>query len=448
MPLLGSKGLNVRVPTMLDLSVSLPAAWEDNICDITGDSGMSHPSQSWLDIFWALVHRDLSQVPEGLHAFAVVPITGNRLASVAYCTEYSALGHKLLTRLPSTAAATLSAIGCLCVTDKRAHRGSPVASQKSLATALEAASRRTGCSLPDLVTPARLGTATFDEARELLGHSALWYAGSIGFNMPLWHILQQLPVFEDGSGGTSSPLPHGDIGLLPNADWEREMAALSHLLPWTAVKYHTASPVQRSLLIPSQMQTPALPDFLSSSLLPAINNSNTAIAAPLLEQALDELAAGSEQLGALSTIIVNGRLHAISKCVDGSSDLLRSLFSKHNSGEYTMLPEVYATPQRLAVLKRHGLAHEAVPDPAFFLVCAQCFSALSSGLGRDESRKVSRSLCQHAAQQYWCLSTQQLLEFCQGTDLGLQHLPERRAAFPIQCQCPSGLCLTSRQRRP
>ena len=236
-PLLESKKLNVWVPTMSDLSRSLPTAWKDNICDITGDSGVSHPSQAWLDIFWPLVKRDLSQVPEELHAFAVVPITGNRLASVDYCTGYCVLGHEDLASLPITAAATLSAIGCLCLTDWRADGIRLEAPRQSLATALKAASRRTGCSLPDLVTPARLGTATFGQARKLLGS-----AGSLGCNAPLWTILQQLPVFEDGSGGTSSPLPRGDIGLLPNAGWERQMAALSHLLPWAAVKYHTASP--------------------------------------------------------------------------------------------------------------------------------------------------------------------------------------------------------------
>ena len=48
------------------------------------------------------------------------PITGNRLASVTHRRDTRALSFSQLDSWSSTAAATLSAIGCLCIADKRA----------------------------------------------------------------------------------------------------------------------------------------------------------------------------------------------------------------------------------------------------------------------------------------------------------------------------------------
>lgn len=85
--LLESKSLNVLVPTIQDLAHSLPSAWKSSICDHSGDSGRCHPSRRWLDNFWTLVSRSMSAVPAELHTFVLVPITGNRLASLTHCRD-------------------------------------------------------------------------------------------------------------------------------------------------------------------------------------------------------------------------------------------------------------------------------------------------------------------------------------------------------------------------
>jgi len=174
------------------------------------------------------------------------------------------------------------------------------------------------------------------------------------------------------------------------------MAELGQLLPWAPVRYHTASKTQLLLLKQSDLKFPTMPDFLRHSLIPAINNNSTSNSAEsLLLHTLDKLALCTRlTISPLSSVFVTGRLHAISRCVDSTSTLFRSLFSQHSASGYTLLPDVYATPQRLAALKRHGLAHEDSPDPEFFRECAKRFSDLSSSQGRsrDDIKRLSWSL--------------------------------------------------------
>ena len=174
-PLLESKSLNVLVPTIKDLANSLPSAWKHDTCDRSGNSGGCHPSQRWLDDFWTLVSRNMSAVPAELHSFVLVPITGNRLASVTHCRDTRALSFSQLDSWSSTDAATLSAIGCLCIADKRADSPqtqlvSDLAGVEPITAALDNLSSRTGVPLQQLVTPGRLGNDTFQEARKLLAH--------------------------------------------------------------------------------------------------------------------------------------------------------------------------------------------------------------------------------------------------------------------------------------
>ncbi|DBA87163.1 TPA: hypothetical protein ACH3X2_005211 [Trebouxia sp. C0005] len=174
------------------------------------------------------------------------------------------------------------------------------------------------------------------------------------------------------------------------------MAALSKLLPLHPVKYHTASATQRQLLKHAQLQVLQLKQFLSSSLLPAINSSKSSQTEPLLQQALDELSAVTGPAGTveeLDRIFVDSFLVPIDSCVDSTSELCRNLFGKQDSPrDFLLLPGAYTTPQRLAVLKRHGLGHEGTASPFFYLVCARQFAAQSSSMSRDASRKLSRQL--------------------------------------------------------
>jgi len=396
-PLLESKSLNVLVPTIQDLANSLPSTWKSDICDRSGDSGRCHPSQKWIDNFWTLVSRNMSAVPAKLHSFVLVPITGNRLASVTHCRDTRALSFSQLGSWSSTAAATLSATGCLCIADARADSVvSNLDGAEPITAALDKLSSHPGMPLQQLVTPRRLGNGTFQEARKLLANHVHAPRGQF---TPVWQILMQCPVFEDDRGDSAAAchcLPNGQLGLLPDASWEAHMAELRQLLPWFPVRYHTASNTQQLLLKQSDLKTPTMPDFLRHSLVPAINNNSTSNSAEsLLLHTLDKLALCSGlTISPLSNIFVTGRLHAISRCVDSTSASFRSLFSKHSASGYTLLPDVYATPQRLAVLKRHGLAHKDSPDPAFFLECAQRFSELSSSQSRsgDDIKRLSWSL--------------------------------------------------------
>ncbi len=390
-PLLGSNMLNVSVPTIPDLADSLPTAWRKDICDYSGAGGKSHPNRGWLEDFWSLAARTMNGVPAELQSFALVPITGNCLASVDHCINSSALSHKHLYSLPSTAAATLSTIGCLCIGEERADTASAVPNgSEPLTSALQSTSNRLGVPLQQLVSLQRLGSSTFAQARQLLAYHVC-KPTRISVAASVWQILRQLPIFEDDSGGTASLLPTGQIQLLPNANWEGYMTELNQLLQWKPLKYHTASATQQQLLKHSDLQAPTLPDFLRYSLLPAINSS-TYRREGLLLQALDELAAyPTQSLSTLTKIYVSGRLHSIKQVVDSTSALCKSLFSQ-GSSDFTLLPEAYATPQRLAVLKRHGLAHEGMSDASFFLTCAERFSALRSSMSRDDSKRVSRGL--------------------------------------------------------
>ena len=351
--MLESKSLNVLAPTIQDLANSLPSAWMSSICDCSGDSGRYHPSRRWLNGLWALVSSSMSAVPVELHSFVLVPITGDRLASQAHCRDTQALGFAELQSWSSSAAATLSAIGCLCIADARADSVvSDLAGVEPITAALDNLASRTGMPLQQLVVQGRLGKGIFQQARTLLAHHVHAPRGNAA---PVWRILKQCPVFEDDRSDIAAEchcLPSGQLGLLPDASWEAHMAQLGQLLPWLPVKYHTASDTQRQLLKHSDLNTPSMSEFLRYSLMPAINNNSTTNSAePLLLHARDKLALHTDQtISPLSNVFVTGRLHPISRCVDSTSALFRSLFSQHSASGYTLPPDVYATPQRLAVL--------------------------------------------------------------------------------------------------
>ena len=387
-PVLASRHLNVMVPTMRDLADSLPSTWKADICNCKGFFGTTQPNQQWLDRFWRLVNSSCKEVPGVMRSFAVVPITGGRLASVAHCASTGTLAHRHLQGLPSTAAATLSAIGCLCIADSEADSVCPIKQgSEPLTTALEAVSSHTGIALEELLSPKKLGSTVFGQARALLAY----HMSKQQLTDAEWVTLAQCPVFEDMSGSMMT-LP-SRIALLPSAAWEQHISELSQLLPWTPVKFHTASELQRKLLQHSGKRAMSL-KVLLADLLPLVSGTQPARAEPLLLQALDELAQQPDhKVSSLTHIFVNGRLHPINRCVSCSSAVLNSLFSQHEIlSSYILLPSECCTAQRQTVLKRHGLAHEGTPDPHFFIHCSKRFYAIKDNLSRDDSRRLSRLL--------------------------------------------------------
>ncbi len=269
---------NVRHPTFLDLANSLPAAWEQPICDCIDGSGIAHPGHAWLEHFWAVTSRDKTGIPEELLHFALVPIYGNRLASPAYCRRTAALSTFHMAGLPPNAAEVLSAVGCMCITLVDAHCASPIAStDKPVTTALAAVSADAAVPLSQLVSPDRLGADVFHQLRSLLArHMQI----SEAQREAVWAVLRQCCMFEDFTGAfTDLPLCwlgiNSPLQLLPNAAWEERWAEVDTKLPITAVKYHTASVTQRNLLQHSGLKSPALPAFLCDTLLPGIMDSGS-----------------------------------------------------------------------------------------------------------------------------------------------------------------------------
>ena len=382
-------------PTMLDVANSLPSAWETDVCKCTGESGATHPTHKWLKQFWSLMASSLTDKPNELDSFALVPITGNRLASIAHCRHNGALALQHLQGMPDSAATTLSAIGCLCIADSQADSVSPIHnSSDPLTSALEAVSCHTGIPLKRLLSRQRLGVTVFDQARQLLAHhvctSEHWNRDAHA----VWQILRQCPLLEDFSGNMVALPASQHYLLLPSASWEQRISELSQLLPWTPVKYHTASELQQQLLTHSGTNTPSVLQFLCDDLLPAIKSAEADTAQPLLLQALDELAGQPDlNVSTLTEVFVNGSLQPISKCVDGTNSMFCSLFSQQErlSG-YILLPDAYSTPQRLAVLMRHGLAHEGPTAADFFIKCSERFTAVKDDMSKDDTRRLSRGL--------------------------------------------------------
>ena len=375
------------VPTIDDLGPSLPKSWEHDVCDIGSRS--SQPSPEWLEQFWALMASLPGAVPQSLHSFALVPLTGDRLASIQHCTRRQALSKAHLQYMPSHAADTLSSIGCVCIKESRADRVSPINSTaEPITTALKAISSCMGVPLQQLLSKQRLGGTGFTNARTLL-------ADHVQGSAEVWTTIRQCPIFEDNNGQMMTLNDTKSYGLLPAASWEEHIVELNQLLPWTPVKYHTASANQRQLVRKDAgMRVPSMTDFLESELLPTIVHQDSR-SEPLLLQALDELADQSLRppLPSLTSIFIDDYMHPINKTVDSSNSLLQALFSTPSTGDgYKMLPQCYTTPARLEVLKRHGLAHLNTPDSAFFIKCSDRFSGMSSSLTRDGKRKLSRGL--------------------------------------------------------
>ena len=138
-------------------------------------------------------------------------------------------------------------------------------------------------------------------------------------------------MFEDFTGAfTDLPLCwfgiDSPLQLLPNAAWEERWAEVDTKLPFTAVKYHTASVTQRNLLQHSGLKSPALPAFLCDTLLPGIMDSGDVGAEPLLLQALQDIHDFPADWHRLPVhVFVDGDLKRLSYVMDSSSELLTTL---------------------------------------------------------------------------------------------------------------------------
>ena len=169
--------------------------------------------------------------------------------------------------------------------------------------------------------------------------------------------------------------------LLPTQAWEQSVTPLHELLPWTFIKYHSATPTQKRILRNAGFQCMDVATFLNDDLLPEIYSSVSTDLEPLLLKALDSLAnLPTAQLKQPLKIFVNAKLHRVISLADSSSKLMRFLFGKTSGYAcYSLLPENYAEGSRLATLQRYGLAHDNLQDHRCFMACTDQFVRMYEG---------------------------------------------------------------------
>lgn len=333
--MLDKSHLNVKVPSFADLVENLPGGWKGNICDHDKRKGVAHnlhPDSTWLDKFWAVVH-DSGNFPSELASYMVVPLSmpnkpsKMRLASVQYCQRRCAIKTSHLQGVPPNAADILAAVGCLCILKPEADCASPIAeADPPFTTALSAASAHLGIPLSELVSEKlRFSGSSFPEVRQFLTDHV--HADSAQ-QANVWSVIRQCSIFEAASQDSKLThlSHHTDIILLPNPDWEAYLADLDQLLPDRFAVYHTGSDTQRKLLKLSGIEPAELPQFISNTLLPAIEAQADAKWEPLVFKALTELAAHPDTPFTITKLYIRDSWQDITRLVDSSSKTMRLLF--------------------------------------------------------------------------------------------------------------------------
>lgn len=157
--------MNVQVPTEADLANSLPASWKT--------AAGPKPDKLWQSDFWTMaVKLHWQDVPAPLTDVFLVPLAGDLLSTVAKCRKAGALrtGHVPWPAGMAARQAThknpnaevLAAVGCVCISDKRADIVSPLAPDKEgVTSALTATAAMKSMPLQQLVSLQHLGADTF-----------------------------------------------------------------------------------------------------------------------------------------------------------------------------------------------------------------------------------------------------------------------------------------------
>ena len=245
--------------------------------------------------------------------------------------------------------------------------------------------------LQQLISEQHLGTDKYNRVCTILAHLEI----PQNCQQRVQAFLRQCTVFEDITGAKLDLARRRDIKVLPKPDWEQSMLAVQDFFPWTLVKYHSASDTQKMLVRSAGFKCTRLVSFVDKHLLPEVYSSASTELEPLLLQALDSLARfPTAQLEEPLQIFVNGKLRRGSTLVDSSSQLMKALFAKGNAyAGYDLLPDEYTKDNRLAALRAHGLVHDDLPDPKWFVTCADQFVRLYEGKDRSVSMvKHSRML--------------------------------------------------------
>ena len=386
--------LNAQAPTVAAMAAALPAAWQGDMCEYSFElAGRAHPPMTWVCRFWDLVQSVLKAVPKELFGTMLVPVSDGHLASPAFCQANSALTTAQQQRWPR---GVLHGLGLLCITSAQADVLSPISpEQEPFTCALEAAARFQRVPLQQLVCPEQMGQPAFSDLRRSLATNLPALPNPPEPGNAIWRVLSQCCVFE-ASDDSMTHLAFPFLSKLPNAAWEQHLPDLRHIRFLTPIRFHSASPTHQSLVNHACLKTPELSEFLNTAILPSLQaaeeyNCNHEA---LLLHALDDLGNDPDFDPTMPTCLpTDGVLQNVSRLVDSSSWLLRTLFSsQHPHPDYQLLPAQYATVQRLSVLKKVQLAHEESPNPNFFLACASQFAKVMGALNRDDQLRCSLAL--------------------------------------------------------
>lgn len=200
-PLLENGSMNIKSPSIEDLADSLPTSWTGTVCqrDCGGDN--PHPGEPWLASFWQMSsEQKWNGLPAYLTGFLLVPLSGNRLASAAFCTSQPALTSALLAnacKFQPDAAQVLADIGCLCITEPQAEMVSTLsANQEPISLALQAAASKRGMPLQQLISEQHLGTDKYNRVCTILAHLSI----PQNCEQRVQAFLRRCTVFEDITG--------------------------------------------------------------------------------------------------------------------------------------------------------------------------------------------------------------------------------------------------------
>lgn len=389
--------MNVKTPSLKDLADSLPISWAGTICQRGCGGDHEHPGEAWLASFWHTASQhQWETLPARLRGFLLVPLAGDKLASAAFCSSQPTLTSVHLARacrVQPDAALVLSDLGCMCITEPQAEIASTLPGRRvePVTLALSAAAEKCSMPLQWLISEEHLGPDKYNSICLILAN----LKPSPKCQQRVQTFLRQCTVFEDLTGARLDLAKRSDIKVLPKQKWEQSMLAVQDFFPWTLIKYHSASDIQKNLLHAAGFGPLDVLIFLTRDLLPEVYSSASTELEPLLLQALDTLAHfPALQLQQPLQVFVNGRLQRVSTLVDTSSDLMKALFAKGSGyAGYDLLPDEYIKDNRLAALRAHGLAYDDLPDPKCFLACADQFVRLYEEKDRSVSMvKHSRLL--------------------------------------------------------
>ena len=240
----------------------------------------------------------------------------------------------------------LSKLGCWCIVNPKASMVAQLSgTQELVLAALTAAAQSKDMPLQQFVSKENLGPIDFCSICQML----LNIKTSSANRRQVTDFLSQCTLFEDMHGKQLSLAQQPDVRVMSSKAWEQSIAASPDLLPWTVIKYHSATKTQQELLKKAGRGDVDTIKFLDD-LLPELYSSASVALDPeqqvKLEHLLGQVVASlaSEPTARLQQplqLVVGGRLQRVKMLVDSSSSLLKDLFSK-DSGytEYDLLPGV------------------------------------------------------------------------------------------------------------